>query len=150
MHPLEELSYWSIAAIREGLPRLLPEGWVFEESPSEGLWGAKIYSPDKVEWQERSFDERLLLLGAYGFLWMLGYKSNEDSPWFRPNTQTREDSLAKINSVQFVPVFNTAKVVPMSRPNVPDPPDLDPSEVFSVYGLVSQDCGLKDNLNGDK
>jgi hypothetical protein len=80
-------------------------------------WYAEVWrDPCESLWRNTGFDKRLLLLDAYGWLWArlnpstshLWTSRRQELP--RPPTAWKETS------------------------SVPDPEDLDPSEVDAVYG----------------
>jgi hypothetical protein len=123
MATLEEVVVWSLDEIRGGICELLPAGWVFEEDPvGQRAARVRLLRPGEegpqVEWEDTHHDLRLLLLGAYGHLWLRQHQVRPDSPWVRRHNPTREAVTRQV----------------LARfPRVPDPADVDPSEVQAVY-----------------
>jgi hypothetical protein len=121
---LEEVTTWSPDEIRAAIRDLLPKGWAFEEKPfTEGSRRIRLLRPGEkeleVEWSEYHIDARLLLLGAYGHLWLRQHQPHRDSPWVRRNNPTREAVTRRVNT--------------SGRSHIPDPADVDPDEVEAVY-----------------
>ena len=121
---LEEVTTWSLDEIRFGIQDLLPKGWVFEEKPlAKGSRRVRLLRPGEkeleVEWGRYHVDPRLLLLGAYGHLWLRHHQPHRDSPWVRRNNSTREAVTRQVNASY--------------RSRVLDPADVDPDEVEAVY-----------------
>jgi len=121
------MTAWDSLDIQMELKKLLPEGWAFEHLyGADCFWRALVVDlTDKekplVRWEGDNLDERMLLFDAYGWLWMRKYppEKRQRSPW-RP----RRSELTKEAVTQQV---STGQKVP------PDPEDLDPKEVASIY-----------------
>jgi hypothetical protein len=121
---LEEVTAWSLEDIRAGIAARLPKGWTLEEKVHPGgTIRARIcrLSPEGTsvaEWQDMHVDPKILLLGAFGFLWLRECRPDPTSPWARHSNPTREAMNRRVNAI---------------RCTVPDPPDVDPREVQAVY-----------------
>lgn len=115
---MEEMAAWSLDEIRDHIQRLLPEGHTFVSLASASTWLARIEDPDGTRlWEKMGLDQRILLLDAFGWLWLQGHASPEPgTPWARKLT-LEPQPVAKRSSRD------------------PDPEDLDPEEVKAVYGL---------------
>lgn len=117
MPSVEEMSAWTEEETRAAIHVLLPEGWHFNLLRREGMLVAQFLGPDGGEiWARAEPDRKILLLNAYGWLWSRG-KSPEHPMWRSRTKLTR------------VPVHR----VGLPGVEVPDPEDLDPEEVVSVY-----------------
>jgi hypothetical protein len=120
MPSIEEISAWSVQDILSEIQRLLPEGFRFTEAAKEGWCIASVQqtvaeSPEaKVLWSDSGPDRRLLLLNAFGWIWLRGQTPKH--PAWRPR-----------------PGGQPVRRHPAPFPKVPDPPDLDPAEIRSVY-----------------
>lgn len=109
----EEIVLCSPDEIRVEIRRLLRPGEQFTLDPSQG-YEVEIRAEEKVLWTSAGFDERLVLLDAYGWLW---FRTREPaastSLWVRKTELTREEVARRAAS--------------------PLPEDLDPAEIHSVY-----------------
>jgi hypothetical protein len=124
MPQIEEISSWSIQEILDEIQRLLPEGTRFVEAAKQGWYLASVQQvvPDvpnlpepKVLWSDGGPDRRLLLLNAFGWIWLHDQKPKH--PAWRPRSGGRP-----------------ARRHPTGPfPKIADPPDLDPEEIRSVY-----------------
>ena len=127
MPTIEEMTAWSPRDIQVELKKLLPEGWVFEHIVSrDGFFRALVVdvSDQKkplVQWEGDNLDERLLLFDAYGWLWMKKHppEKRQRTPW-----KTRKSELTRKAVTQRVT---------LGKDPAPDPEDLDPNEVASIY-----------------
>jgi hypothetical protein len=118
MPQIEEISSWSIQEILDEIQRLLPEGTRFVEAAKQGWCLASVQqvvgeTDPKVLWSDGGPDRRLLLLNAFGWVWLHDQKPKH--PAWRPR-----------------PGGRPARRHP-SPSKVADPPDLDPDEIRSVY-----------------
>lgn len=115
MLSLEDMAAWTLDEIRAHIRRFLPEGHTFHFGQDDG-WKARLESPDgEILWERTGLDERVLLLDAFGWLWVRRQGApSVDSPWGR--RKGPEQKLVEQPPVQ-----------------IPDPEDLDPAEVMSVY-----------------
>ena len=119
----EEISAWSLEEIRVEIRALLPNGWSLVDDEGEGYWLIRIDRPGEeapvVEYEESNADERMALLNVFGWLWMRSLpKPDKMSPWNRRRELTRE---------------GVTTTVSLGGSQVPDPGDLDPIEIDSVY-----------------
>jgi hypothetical protein len=128
MPTLEEMTAWSLEEIRGEVKRLLTKGWSFSIvwDQEEQIWFAQIErdpgedeGPDPVVvWSGFGPDEKILLFNVYGWLWLkIQPKPQGASPWVRKRELTT--------------VGVTRKAL-----GIPDPEDVDPEEVLSVYKSV--------------
>lgn len=95
---------------------LLQDGESFSIEFDQG-WYAEIRKLDSVVWWGSGFDERLLKLDAYGWLWLRKHPVKRSPQWANRSELTRERVAAKAHEAM-------------------DPEDLDPQEVASVYEAV--------------
>ena len=116
MATLEEMTAWSTDEIRGEVRKLLPSSWKLSLRPdTSGYWRIWIEEDQKIIWEATETDERRALFEAYGYLWMKQRPLREvDSPWVR-------------RSPMFDPPRRSVS------DSSPDPEDLDPDEVESVY-----------------
>lgn len=119
MPSVEEMATWAPDEIMAHIQRLLPEGHEFGLGRQGiALWLARVVnsSGDKL-WERSGMDERVLLLDAYGWLWLQRQAAPApDTPWARrPSPKLQQ--------------------VSRSPSTDPDPEDLDPAEVLAVYGF---------------
>ena len=127
MFTFEEINSWEAPEIVRQIESRLEPGWRFVCEPDMGMWAARIEQPDddgeaKVLWEDESPDQRLVLFNAFGWVWARHQPQRAaDSPWRRRRDLTRK------SVTQGVSASST------SYPEVPDPEDLDPSEVLAVY-----------------
>jgi len=117
----EEVSAWSFEEILAEIQVLLPPGSrVTSVSNPDGYWVVMVErdTPEgpEVDLREVNPDRRLAALDVFGQLWLRSApQPSKDSPWVRRNE------------------LRQAAVPSRSIPRVPDPEDLDPAEVNSVY-----------------
>lgn len=120
MPSIEQIATWTVEEILGEIQRLLPEGTAFVEAAKEG-WhvatvqqrGAENAEP-QILWTDNGPDRRLVLLNAFGWLWLRGQKPKHPA-WKPRGTEPARRHPAG------------------AFPTVPDPPDLDPENVRSVY-----------------
>lgn len=111
MRPLEEVTAWSLLELQAELEEALPEGCGLEISRSpEGEWHVSL--PGMRD--ESGPDLRLLLLDLYTWLFLRCHDKPGSALWDR----RRETSLVLVTVGS----------------NIPDPADLDPSQIELVYG----------------
>jgi hypothetical protein len=133
---IEEVMAWSLSEIKDGIRLLLPKDWRFDHTLRDDMWHeVRILEPvsggpddnslreDRVVWSDTSPDEKLVLYGAYGFLLARRHRPRPDSPWVRRPNAVR-DAFRRKALQRFGAKFGT----------VPDPEDLDPEWIRSVYG----------------
>lgn len=120
MPSIERISIWTNEETVEEIKRLLPEDSSFVENCRDGWFFGRIQQalPDSSEpsvlWEDINADRHLLLLNAFGWLWLRGQK--ESHPIWRPR-----------------PNSQPSRRHPAPFPNTPDPPDLDPENIRGVY-----------------
>jgi len=132
MASLEEVTAWSLGEIKDGIRLLLPKDWRFDyRLTDDGLHKAQILEPVQdgyaVRWEDAFTDERLVLFGAYGYLLSKQHTPHPDSPWVRRPNQAR-DTIKRRAFERFGVSFGST----------PDPEDLDPEVVRSVYEEVGK------------
>lgn len=117
-----EAATWDSEQLHEELAIRMPSRWSFELDPDESInrWVVRVLNEVGVEvWRSEEITPQLVLLNAIG--WIEARKSpvSETSPWFRRqgelNSQRVHEQLFSKLSVK------------------EDPPDIDPTEVDSVY-----------------
>ena len=116
--PLEEMTAWSLDEIVGAIYTLVPKPWVFEHwQDDDYVFHArvKVKSSEQSLWEDTHADERLLLFNAYGWLWARNQpKLPPDDPWVR----RRELTSSAVSRMAL---------------GIPDPEDLQPDEIKSVY-----------------
>lgn len=120
--PFEDVLAWSNQDVRMEISLLLPAGQNFRcYQDDDLLWRIEILHNEfgTVLWGTVAMDERLALFALYGHLWA---KSQKRPPPEQPWGPRRQELIKK---------YVTQRV---ERP--PDPEDLDPEEVASVYEEV--------------
>jgi hypothetical protein len=119
MHSLEEIAGWSLEEIRREILKLLPKDHrlIFGPGTDEDTLSVHIETPEgKLLWRREGFEERTLLLDAFGWLWTQKRPApGLGTPW----AQKR---------------FPKLQHVPFKTSGIPDPADVDPEEVLAVYG----------------
>ena len=122
MPSIQEVTAWSLDEIQEELQKALPKEWKTERGEDEGHLWIRILRPEGdgwvLEWDNFHFDEKVLLLDA--FYWL----------WFR--TQPRPAEGTSVWSRRRGEL-NQRTVTQRVLASVPDPEDLDPLEVQAVY-----------------
>ena len=123
MPSLEEMSAWSLDDIEAAIHHDLPNGWTYQRGydPDRAGWATVIDAEGKVVWETSQIpDERLLLFNVYG--WLLTRTATPRHPaWARRTGPTPRPVVGQ----RFLPGIS-----------IPDPEDIDPSEVQSVYGAL--------------
>jgi hypothetical protein len=114
MLTVEEITSWTVDQLLTELLGLLSPQEVFDERIVEGGWTTasvtRVEGPTRtVLWSGTEPDRRLLLLNAFGWVWLRGQKTKH--PVWKPRGP------------------EGARPAPRPHPAVPDPPDLDPEEV---------------------
>jgi len=126
MPTLEEITAWSTdqaeAELRAVIPKTASVSVVWDAV--EGYWLLTMKDLDErgslvVRSEETHMDRRLLILNAYGQYWLTASTPSRDSPWVR-----RHGEL----STEFV-----THRVRQASPEIPDPDDLNPTEVDDFY-----------------
>lgn len=116
-----EMTAWSLDEVRGQLREALPEGWKVERGDDAGHLWLRLLRPEgegwAVEWDNYHFDERTLLLDAYCWLWL----QTQPQPTRLSNWGRRQGELTSRGVTRRV------------LSSLPDPEDLDPDEILSVY-----------------
>lgn len=119
---LEEMRQWPPDEIHGAILVALPPECRFELTDEGGQWRARFFGPDgAVLWWNTYGDPQVLLFDAYGWLWMRRQKPKH--PAWKPRT-----------SRTLVPVYGSTA----HGPSVPDPEDLNPAEIDTVYSEHSK------------
>jgi hypothetical protein len=116
---IEEMTAWTTEELLEEVLRVTPEGLTFKYDRKDGWFIAQVTNSDaEVLWSDSHADPRILFFNAFGWLKLRHHKPQ--NPAWTPRTR-------EVNPAAYVPRASTPSA------NVPDPPDLDPTEVSSVY-----------------
>jgi hypothetical protein len=120
---LEEMTAWGTDETLAEVYVILPTGWKFNLNVSGDYPVAEIVDEQgEVKWEDGSSDLKMLLFHAYGWLRNLLPRSAPHPEW---GTRRRDDY--RIPCVGKVGLANA--------PSVPDPADLDPDEIATMYGI---------------
>jgi hypothetical protein len=117
----EEISAWSIDEALAEIQALLPkDSYVTSVPNSDGYWVVMVERPTPdgpvVDMSESNLDRRIATLNLFGQVWLKNApQPPPGSPWVRRNELTREVVTRRVAQ------------------NIPDPEDLNPSEVEAVY-----------------
>lgn len=103
----------TLEEVRQKILSFLPVGWTFEEETIGEVFRVRLRH-EVIEWEACHIDLQWLLLSACGYLWSKKHRPAPDSPWVR-----RHNPIAKTVTSRMV--------------GLPDPEDLDPKEIESVY-----------------
>ena len=116
---LAEITMWSAEKIGAALHQAMPLGWEFQYKigGDQQYFGVIHDSAREVRWQSESPDFRLLLLAAYGWLYLRSHPEVKDGLW-----AVRRQEL-------------TSEIVQKHALNIPDPEDLVPEELETFYHL---------------
>jgi hypothetical protein len=117
MPTINEIASWTLEEIRIEILKILPAGWSFREGREERWVQAAFFKTGSPEtppyWSDTHMDPRLLLLNAFGWLWVRCQKPKH--PVWRPRSAP------------------SRVVARPTIPQVPDPSDLDPQRIRQVY-----------------
>lgn len=121
MPTLEEMTTWTVADIDAAIRRALPADLFYDRGfdPAAGTWFTRFWrlqdGQKQTLYEDWGFEQRIAYFNAYGWLWAQQQPApSVHSPW-----KPRGDV--------------TATQVQRKARNIPDPADLDPNEVESVY-----------------
>jgi hypothetical protein len=115
MFTVEEITAWSIDELITEIRVLLPPGVALTVDSQPGYFVVRLTNAEgSLVQEEVNPDQRLALLNIFGCLWSTPSVS-DDSPWRR----RRE--------------FPRRPIDMANRQDVPDPEDLNPDEVQSLY-----------------
>ena len=116
----ETLSACSNEELEAEIRAILPEGRTLTIEPRvEGYWSVLVGLPgESPEVEESHIDLKIALLSVLGELGSSKEDPGSVSPWARRRELSRE---------------LVTKQVSIAGSKVPDPPDLDPSEIDSLY-----------------
>ena len=120
--PLEEIAVLPLDEAEDAIQAQLPRGFdlVFELVTNQ--WSATLYASDRqVLWQDTHPDKRILLFDFYG--------------WFLRHTGARPRHPAWHRSGEVVVAPRHGAKAHQAHLSLPDPEDLEPSEILSVYGI---------------
>ena len=116
----EEIDRWSVDDVNGQILKLLPKGWSFDMQTLPEHWRAAYKSEAGVEvWADTHYALRILLLNAFAWLWQRLNPSRVHPAW-RP-----------VDPPTLVAVRRIAT-------QTPDPADLDPKHVQSVYAALAR------------
>ena len=119
MFSLEEMSSWDVQDVRAAIISDLPGGWKFIAEVVNGWYFAKFLDDvERVVWEDQSADQRLLFFSAYGWMHLRNHK---------PRIPAWKLRTSEVNPTETI----AGRAAPHIE--VPDPEDLDPEEVRSVY-----------------
>lgn len=113
---------WDVDRTLDEIQALLPPGWAFRFEPHlRGFWVAEFYDKSKaLLWEDANPAANLLLFDAYG--------------WIKERVQPRKTPGPGSNWVRRRELtVQQVSAEALQRSRLPDPPDLDPNEVASVY-----------------
>ena len=116
---LDEIVLYTDVEIETHIRQLLRPGEFFTLGRDETWFVSEITlrgETSSLLWDHLGFDRRLLLLDAYGWLWARVQPASTSTIWVRQREITRDDVARRAASS-----------------TTPDPEDLDPEEVRSVY-----------------
>ncbi len=115
-----EMTLWSTDQIEAEIREILPSGHRFHTGWDEEhrVWYFRFETEtDSGEWvtveEEVAMDQKVALFTAYGWVWLQRAVPDHDSPWVRRQEVTKERVTQRVNA--------------------PDPEDLVPDEIASVY-----------------
>jgi hypothetical protein len=120
MPTIEEMSAWTLDELKVEIHQALPPGWSFNYGWNEDVdgWATIHDETGKTAWETAGvWDETLLLFNAYGWL-------------TTRNVEPKNPVWARRRGVVPKPVVGQYSLPGVS---VPDPEDLDPAEIASVY-----------------
>lgn len=123
----EEIAHWTIDDINAQILRLLPKGWKFDLQTHPTHWRAAYKSENDAEvWAEEHYALRILMLSAFAWLWQMVNPSRVHPAW---------NPAAKPALIP-VPVQHST-----AQRAVPDPADLNPEHIRSVYSAHARKRG---------
>ncbi len=112
----EEMTAWSEQDVEAELRRLLPSNWQLNTGAQDGWYYAALLDEDtKTVWEEWGAVRRLLLLNAFGWLWM--------------RNQTPKHPAWKVRTHEVL----LPNLTPSTKEPLPDPEDVTPEEIRAVY-----------------
>ena len=121
--PIEDLARATLEEIQSAIRLSLKPGWQLSmEFLPIGMWAGTLQDADANGlWYEEHVDQRILLFNLYG--WLRQAEGPRPShPLWRRRSEVQIPSQFGRKAYQ-------------GDTNIPDPEDLDPAEVASVYGL---------------
>lgn len=114
MPTFAEIAHWSVDDVNAQILILLPKGWNFDLQTHPDHWRAAFKAETGEVWAEEHYELRLLMLSAYGWLWQQRNPTRTHPAWVPQPSRP------------LVAVHPAAQ-------SVPDPEDLVPSHIRSVY-----------------
>jgi hypothetical protein len=119
MATLQEMTAWTLEEIQAEIYALLPADWKFEFLDGEGQWHTTFLGADgECLWRMSYMEPRILLFDAYGWLELQVHPRKATNPAWTPNDRWRLVPVGKVG---------------LPGVSVPDPEDLDPTEIATVY-----------------
>ena len=111
---LAEMSSWDTDEVRSAVVAAMPPGWVFQFT-ARCPFRAVMSCGDQVYWEGFNYEERLILLDAYGYLALRLTSAPTIGPWASRRAELTSSSVQK-------------QVL-----DLPDPGDLDPQELAAAF-----------------
>jgi len=113
----EEINHWTVDDINTQILTHLPKGWNFDLQTLPTHWRAAYKDENGVQvWAEEHYALRILLLSA--FMWL----------WQRLNPTPVHPAWNPSAPRQLAPVRHST-----AQHTIPDPTDLNPAHIRSVY-----------------
>ena len=115
----EEMATWSVEDVKDQISGLLPLAWTVENAEDDGFFICTIKDGQgESKWRRALYNLRLVLLDAYGWLYTRNNVPSNPA-WGRRRELTPEQVLGHASHLRSAPG--------------PDPEDLSPDEIRSVY-----------------
>jgi hypothetical protein len=118
----QDIARWTADDVNAQILAILPEGWKFDLQTHPDHWRAAYKDNDVEVWADTHWELRLLLLNAFAWLWQRRTPTRVHPAW-RPQP-----------SRPLVPIRP-------SDQSVPEPEDLDPGHIKSVYAAHARKYG---------
>lgn len=123
---LDDVVLLPVEAAEAAIQAHLPPGLILEIQPDEAFLRARFLMSDgTVIWTGYGSDRRILLFDAYGWLLQQRGVRPGHPAWVR-----------RSENVVIPPRYGSK--AHQSHTPIPDPEDLNPSEILSVYGISSR------------
>lgn len=119
MESPDQLLSWTDEEVAREIRRQLPASATFVCEWRGGTWTARLESDGAVTFTIEHIDHRMALYAVYGHLWLRDHRPPPQGSLWDAST----------------PRPTTASVTRYVQSSFPDPEDLDPAQVASVYGL---------------
>lgn len=120
MDPVEDKSTWTEGRLQDEIAQLLPKGTLLVSSLEDTTWVLSLVQElgGSLLWEVEHYDKRLALFEVYGRLWL--ERESPSGAWSPRKSRPSLDAV-------------TRRVLSPE----PDPGDLDPTEIASVYEKVT-------------